>query len=451
VNAERLSVPRMLSYGAVFMPISLVGLPLVVWIPTVYAELGVPLAAIGTIFLVSRLSDAVTDPLIGLASDRARTRFGRRKPFMLAGTPLFMLAAYMLFVPPPDPTWVYMLVWISILFLAATIVDLPYLAWGAEISRDYTERTRVAGVREQFHFVGTLSTVSVPFGLKLVLGITALTVVLKWIGWLFLVLLPLTVIVAVWFVPERRPEERKGAELSVSERWMIIARNGPFLRLIFCYTVSIFGSAMTGALSYLFVKHVVGAADQYPLYLLVYFGSSVAAVPLWRRLADRIDKHRASIVAIVWYAFFASFIPFISAGSFGLYLVVMSLKGAGVAALLFLPYSMAADAIDLDTLESGEERTGIYFAVWGMVRKGSYALGGAAAFWALAWVDFNVQLDPTLSEAAGGNTDAARMLLACLYSIVPGLFWFLSVPFLWNYPLTEARQQEIRALIDARD
>ena len=112
------------------MPLSVVGLPLAVWIPAAYAELGIPLGLIGTIFLVSRLSDAITDPMIGIASDRTRTRMGRRKPFMLAGIPLFMLSVYMVFVPPAEPSGLYLLVWISLLFLAATIMDLPYLAWG---------------------------------------------------------------------------------------------------------------------------------------------------------------------------------------------------------------------------------------------------------------------------------------------------------------------------------
>ena len=206
---------------------------------------------------------------------------------------------------------------------------------------------------------------------------------------------------------------------------------------------------MTGALSFLFVKHVLMVEDQYPLYLLVYYLSSMAAVPLWRRLADRIGKHRASVVAIFWYAFFASFLPFISPERLGLILFIMCMKGAGVSALIFLPYSMAADAVDLDTLESGEERTGVYFAVWGIFRKAAYALGGAVAFWALAYVAFNVQLDPTLSEAAGGNAASSKFLLACLYSIVPAAFWFLSIPFLWSYPLTEERQKEIRAQIES--
>ena len=447
-STPSLSFAKMLTYGAVFMPLSVVGLPLAVWIPAAYAELGIPLGLIGTIFLVSRLSDAITDPMIGIASDRTRTRMGRRKPFMLAGIPLFMLSVYMVFVPPAEPSGLYLLVWISLLFLAATIMDLPYLAWGAEISLDYSERTRVAGIREQFHFVGTLTTISVPLIVKTFFAVTALMVYLEWIGKIFLVTLPLTVVAAVLFVPERPPRTITRSALSLRERWMIIARNGPFKRLLFCYTISIFGSAMTGALSFLFVKHVLMVEDQYPLYLLVYYLSSIAAVPLWRRLADRIGKHRASIAAIFWYAFFASFLPFISPDRLGLALFIMCMKGGAVAALIFLPYSMAADAVDLDTLESGEERTGVYFAVWGIFRKAAYALGGAVAFWTLAFVAFNVQLDPTLSEAAGGNAASSKFLLACLYSIIPAGFWFLSMPFLWSYPLTEERQKEIRAQIE---
>ncbi len=446
-----LSFPQMLTYGAVFMPLSVVGLPLVVWIPAAYAELGIPLGLVGTIFLLSRLSDAITDPLIGIASDRTKSRIGRRKPFMLAGLPLFMVSVYMVFVPPAEPSGWYLLGWISLIFLSATIMDLPYIAWGAEISLDYSERSRVAGIREQFHFVGTLTTVSVPFIVKTFFAITALMVYLEVIGTIFVAVLPFTVLAAVLWVPERPPRTIKRPPLSVKERWLIIGRNGPFMRLIFCYTVSVFGSAMTGALSFLFVKHVVMAEDQYPLYLLVYYLSSVAAVPLWRRLADRIGKHRASIVAIFWYAFFASFLPFISPEHLGWILFIMCMKGGSVAALMFLPYSMAADAIDIDTLESGEERTGVYFAVWGMVRKGAYALGGAVAFWSLAWVAFNVQLDPTLSEAAGGNAASSKFLLACLYSIIPAGFWFLSIPFLWSYPLTEERQKEIRAQIETAE
>ena len=152
------------------MPVSVVLLPLAVWVPPLYAEMGVPLAVIGTIILVARLSDAVTDPLIGWLSDRTRTRIGRRKPYMLPGLPLFMVAVWKLFVPPEQAGAGYLFLWIVLIYLAATIVDLPYLAWGAEISPDYRERSRVAGVREQFHFAGTLMASSVPLVLRVFFG-----------------------------------------------------------------------------------------------------------------------------------------------------------------------------------------------------------------------------------------------------------------------------------------
>ena len=190
------------------------------------------------------------------------------------------------------------------------------------------------------------------------------------------------------------------------------------------------------------------AEEQDPFILLVYYLCSVAAVPIWRRVADRMGKHRAVMGAIVWYAFWASFIPFVPSDRFELFVVLMCLKGTATAALHFLPYSLAADAVDIDTLQSGEERTGIYFAVWGLLRKGAAALGGAVAFWSLALVAFSAQVDPTVLPDAGGNSEFSKFMLTLLYAVIPAAIKILAVPFLLGYPLTEARQREIHSQID---
>ena len=151
-SSGRVGRARIALYSAVNLPTSVVGLPIALYVPAFYSEnLGLSLAAVGTLLALSRLTDVVTDPAIGMASDRWRTRFGRRKPWMVAGTPLMILSLWMLFVPD-SPTaiavWsavggagvsnLYLFVWISVLYLSFTLVDLPYRAWGRNSRRTTT-------------------------------------------------------------------------------------------------------------------------------------------------------------------------------------------------------------------------------------------------------------------------------------------------------------------------
>src|SRR3954469_23829943 len=99
---HRVPNKTVLAYAATEFPSAMAAIPMAIFIPAMYTrDLGLSLAAVGTIMMVSRLIDMLTDPLIGLASDRTRTRFGRRKPWIVVGTPLMLLSVYMLFVPHP--------------------------------------------------------------------------------------------------------------------------------------------------------------------------------------------------------------------------------------------------------------------------------------------------------------------------------------------------------------
>ena len=111
---------------------------------------------------------------------------------------------------------------------------------------------------------------------------------------------------------------------------------------------------------------------------------------------------------------------------------------------------MAADAVDIDSARTGQQRAGLYFSVWGMVKKGGSALGGALALAAVQFFGFDPQADPSLGGTAEGNAGSSLMWLALLYAIIPAGFKILSLPFVWHYPLTEARQQRIRARIERR-
>ncbi|MFM8353885.1 MAG: MFS transporter, partial [Gammaproteobacteria bacterium] len=148
----RIGRKELFLYALPSLPYSLAYMPVVNFIPSFYsADLGVPLAVVGFAIFATRLSDIVTDPVIGVMSDRTRSRFGRRKPFIAVGLPLLMLAVWMLFVPSQGmASGTYLLVWFLVLYLAYTLIDIPYRAWGAELSTDYDDRSRVKAWRGAF-------------------------------------------------------------------------------------------------------------------------------------------------------------------------------------------------------------------------------------------------------------------------------------------------------------
>ena len=133
-------------YGLPQISLAIIGYPLTIYLIPFYAgELGLPLAVLGTMLFLGRMTDIITDPIIGTLSDRTRLKSGRRKVWILAGAVVMLLGVHMLFDPvSPVGVW-YFMIWLSVVFLGFTLIALPYQAWGAEISPAYEVRTRFAG------------------------------------------------------------------------------------------------------------------------------------------------------------------------------------------------------------------------------------------------------------------------------------------------------------------
>jgi GPH family glycoside/pentoside/hexuronide:cation symporter len=476
VSTAKLPEWRIASYSCLYLPVSVALLPVGVYVQPHYAELGISLITMAAIIFVARLSDVVTDPLIGTLSDKLRTPIGRRKPWIIAGTPFLMLSVYMLFIPPENPSIWYFGFWVVMIYLAFTIVQLPYFAWGAELSTDYKERTKITSRREQFHYIGVVIATALPLvaGILIYLSSTGNTTgglladftnelggvmaasagnpgtILVWLAIFIMVALPVAALIATTLVKEPPQVVIPHRKPTLLASFKVIRRNGPFMRLIVCYTVSAFGGAMTGGLSFFFVKHVINAGEWYSVYLLVYYGAAVIGLFGWTALANRIGKHRGFIVVVIWYSIWASFIPFIPQGEFGLFLFIMVMKGCTEGAMLALPAAMAADAVDIDSARVGEQRAGLYFSVWGMLLKGGVAAGGALALALVGLFGFDATADPALARTTGGNSETSLLVLTLAYSIIPAFIKFLALPFIWRYPLTEERQRRIRERIERR-
>src|SRR5688572_9978251 len=136
-----LSVGQIAAFAAPAVPISALGLPLVVYLPPFYAELGIGHAAVGTIFMIARFWDVITDPVLGVVSDKFTTRFGRRRPWIALGVPILIWSVYKVFMPPQGATAAYLLWWMLVLYVGWTMLTISHMAWGAELSSRYHERS----------------------------------------------------------------------------------------------------------------------------------------------------------------------------------------------------------------------------------------------------------------------------------------------------------------------
>jgi Na+/melibiose symporter-like transporter len=435
--ASAFSRPLLAAYAAPALPGAMLLLPLYVHLPVLYADtLGLGLSLVGTLLLLARLWDVLTDPLVGAVCDRPLGRFGRRKLWMLGGLPLAMLGVAFLFMPGDRATAADLLGWTMLLYLGATMMQIPYQAWGAELSGDYHERTRISGWREAFAVLGTLLAAALPaaFGSDTRAGVAAL-------GLAVILLLPACIAIALWRVPEALLAPGAGPVFTIAGV-KAVWRNGPFRRLLLAWLLNGVANGLPATLVLLYVTHVLQAPAFAGAVLLLYFGAGIAAVPLWLRLATRYGKHRIWIGAMLWNCAVFVFVPLFGAGDVTAFLVVSLLTGICLGADLALPPAMQADVIDLDTARTRQQRAGFFFALWGMATKLALAAAVGLAFPLLDLAGF--------VPASASNDSAALFVLAALYAWAPVGFKLAAIAVMWRYPITAARQRRLRVRIDRR-
>lgn len=473
---RKLSKWILFSFSAPSIPLALAALPMVVYLPVIYADsdgFGLSLGVVGTLIMLSRISDVITDPIIGFLSDRTRTRWGRRKPFIALGMPIYGIGMWLLFIPPIEFTpmsflgwefstgYVWMFAIMTLLYLGSTIMYLPLSAWGAELSATYSGRTLVMSWREAMGLVGGSYSAFVPL-ILLFFGYTKPTDATLVLIVSMCVIMPIFVINQLISVPEWPVVEREKDRIKLVDGLKVVAKNKPYVLLVIVFTFSTIGASMTSGLSFFFVKHVLLSGELYGVYIAPYFLSQIVALPLWFKLSGRIGKHRAMMVAIGWYALWCCFIPIIATtsdelfqslaigklpGKFVIFMIVMCLKGSALGALGALPSAMAADVVDVDTATTGKQRAGAYFSIWSMITKGAYALGIAIGLHLVVFWGFDSLADPLDTT----NSDFSLFMLACTYSIIPATFSLVGVPLLWKYPLTEEKVAEVQAEIAAKN
>ncbi len=439
-----LSAPRLLAYALPALPLAVLTLPFYVIVPTYYNALGLPIAAVGLTLLIIRLVDALIDPLAGFFADRFQSRWGRRKFLFATGIPLTTLAAVELFLPPTimrDTN--HLLLWGIALSVGWTLALVPYQAWGAELSTSYQGRNRVTAYREGIAFIGTLLALVTPEIVKQVQGLStqaSMAPTLSLFALSLAVLLPLSALISLGFVPE--PIDRSSQRLDLKASLSAMLANRPFLRLLAAFLLNGLANGLPATLFLLFVAERLRLEAEAGLFLIVYFSAGLAGIPLWLGYAKRTSKHRSWCLAMLLACAAFIFAPFLSAGDFYGFAIICVFTGLAVGADLALPGSLQADVIDLDTAMSGEQRSASYLAVWGLATKLALALAVGIAFPILAAFG----LDP----GAQLRSEPGLLALALLYALLPVVLKLLAIGLMWNFPLDQAAQEAARDRIESR-
>lgn len=399
---------QVFAYGALGLPLAFAALPIYVHVPRLYAEqLGLPLAAVGAVLLLTRIVDAASDPLIGRACDH----FRRRAVIVLA-LPLLALGLPALLAPPPGAGLGWLAATLVLVSLGYSLASIAYHAWGAELGRDAHERTVAVASREAFALVGVMLAAALP---TLLAADPARA--LARLGGLFLPLLGVAALLTLLAAPaDRRPDRsRHGGGLA-----RVATLADPVIaRLLAVVAANAIAAAVPSATVLFFVADVLGADRYAGGFLLLYFAAAALGLPLWVALARRLGKLRAWALAMVAAMAVFAWAARLGPGDLAAFAALCALSGLAFGADLALPAALLADVL----ARNGRGGAGACFGWWNFVTKASLALAAGIALPLLGWLGYS----------PGDQDAAARDALRAVYALLPVALKCLALALLWRW------------------
>ncbi|ACL24313.1 MFS transporter [Chloroflexus aggregans] len=460
-SSERLSLATRLAFGAGDLG------PAIATIVASFFQLyflttiaGLPPGLAGTILLIVKIWDAVNDPIIGWLTDKTQTRWGRRRPWLLFGAAPFGLLFFLQWVVPPfDVTgkFIYYLI-IALLFdTAFTVVNVPYTALTPELTRDYDERTALNSYRFAFSIGGSLLG-----------GILHQIIVGQFadqrVGYLVSgavvgVLIAIPFLWCFFGTRERYEPEPGAAELSLLDQIRYVFKNRPFLFVVGIYMFSWLAVQVTSSVLTFFIVFWLGSVPQFPttafgltfgsasdlipIMLFAVQGSALVFLFVWSAVSRRVGKKAVYMIGSLIWIGVQAFLFFLQPEQISLAIVLGVIAGAGVATAYLIPWSMMPDVIELDELETGQRREGMFYGFMVLLQKMGLAIGLFLVGQALQFAGFNETLPP------GQQPESALLAIRLLIGPMPTLILICGMILTAFYPITKASHVETLKRLEA--
>ena len=398
-------------------------------------------ATMGLLFGASRLWDALGDPVVGFLTDRTRSRFGRRRPWILAAALPLGVTFAMLWAPPLVLTGRGLLLWtgcaLFVFYTAVAMLETAHAALGAELTDAYHERTRVFGIRRMVFGLGTLCAVAAlaafgsasdPRRVGATVGLLGGVAAAASILWMV-------------FHTRERPEFRgRGAE-SPLRAFRDVWRNRHARVLLLVFVIQQLGIAMLMTIMPYLSEYVLLTPGWTFAYIGTLFVSAIVGVPLWIRFKPRGGKKGGLILAMATIGVGIGALWFAEEGDIVLVLAVAAVGGLASAGTDVLFPSIQADVIDWDELQTGERKEGAYFAAWAFAAKAAGAFSAALVAFALPAMGF-------VPNAV--QTPETREAMSLLAALGPAFLYALGILLFLGFRLGEREHGEIQAALRQR-
>lgn len=394
---------------------------------------------------IGRSWDYVNDPLIGYISDKTRSKYGRRRPFLLFGALPFGAAFALLWWKPPFASQIALAVYYAIAYLlydtAATFAYMPYFALTPELTSDYDERTSLTSYRMFFSIAAGLLAFTVPLQIigtfrpensGRVFGM----------GLLFAALSAAPLLV-VFFTTKERTEFMEQEKPAFKESLKSVFKNKPFLfglGLYLCTWVAM--DIMQVTLLY-FLKYNLLREAQSDIILGTIFITAVISLPAWTFLSKRFGKRNAFIGGVVFWGIVQLVIVSLSPSTpFPILMTLCAFAGVGVGAAHVLPWAILPDAIEWDEYKTGKRHEGMFYSMVTLVKKITSSVAIPLALLLLGATDYV----PNAAEQSRGALAVIRVLAGP----IPAVLLIGGVVFAALYPLSRSQFKEIAKELELR-
>ncbi|TGL56606.1 MFS transporter [Leptospira kemamanensis] len=454
MNQTKLKTPVKMGYGMAETGITAVQLFTQIYLLKFYTEIvGLNSSLAGIALSISVIWDAISDPLMGRISDHTRSRFGRRRPYIFIGGILLSLSVLLLFSPPEIASqlgkFVYLLSVYLLVNTAMTIISVPHIALGGELSFERNERTAVFGWRLFFSNIGMLIGMIVPAAILQSLGdesakeniITSRTIAGEIVSLVILV----SSVITFWVTRGRdNIQTDKSKQLPFFQSFGSVFKNKMFLILLFAFVIATIGRTFNSAIALYYYEYRLGLKESQVVIniLLPFFLVLMLSIGFWVWISKKIGRKIPAFLGVFGLGVLTVIAyPLFPYGELRPPLIAAFFGGIFAGSILIMD-SILTDVVDYDEFKTGEKREGLYFGIWKMGVKFSQAFGIAITGFLLDIIGFQNGLI-TQSQEVGFR-------LAMIFGPGVGFFFILGSLIFLFFPLTDAKHIQVQRILTKR-